>query len=116
MKQAKPGTCPRCSCHHKPDHVCRDEYEGWTYWELRENEDYAGLVAHCRAVVDWRLGELDGLCALGLAYVLNREPAKAISLLSESHRKEPSVKSLQRVILDALFAQGKDETSLTGWS
>ncbi len=51
------------------------------------------------------------LCELGFAHVLNGQPEKAIALLAESHRKEPWVRSVQRVILEALFAQGKDETA-----
>ncbi len=104
------GTCPHCGRQHERERLCQADYEGWRYWELHEKEDYAGLVAHCEAVVDWQPGDPDALCALGFAHVLNGEPAKAIALLSDSHRRQPEETRLQRVILQALFAQGKDET------
>ncbi len=44
------------------------------------------------------------------AYVLNGEPEKAIDLLTEPHRRSPADTEFQFVILDALFAMGKDET------
>lgn len=42
--------------------------------------------------------------------MLNGEPKKAIELLSEPHRKYPNWHDFQHVLLDALFALGKDET------
>ncbi len=70
----------------------------------------AGLVAHWQAVVEWEDGDRHGLHKLGEAYVLNGEPAKTIELLSEPYRRSPDDPEFQFVILDALFALGKDET------
>ncbi len=109
-QQERLATCPHCGRRHSRGRLCRAEYEGWAYWGLREKEDYAGLVAHCEAVVEWSCGP-GALCELGFAHVLNGQPEKAIALLAESHRKEPWVRSFQRVILEALFALGKDETA-----
>ncbi len=105
---AKAVTCPYCGGGHSKSYLCESEFEGWEIdFELREKEDYAGLVAHYKAVVEW---SGDGLFQLGDAYVLNGEPEKAIELLTEPYREQPRNEEYQRVIVDALFALGKDET------
>ncbi len=112
MRKAKIGECPFCSARHSRDYRCEAEFEAWEIdYELREKEEYAGLVAHYEAVVEWYGDGFEGLCELGDAYVLNGEPDKAIELLSEPHRQDPLNEEFQRVILDALFALGKDETA-----
>jgi hypothetical protein len=46
---------------------------------------------------------------LGKAYVLNGEYGNAIKFMSDHHSKRPWIGDYQYVILDALFALGKDE-------
>lgn len=41
---------------------------------------------------------------------MNGEPEKAIKLLTEPHRQNPADVEFQHVILDALYALGKNET------
>ncbi len=107
-RSAKIATCPYCGGGHSKSYLCEAELEGWEIdYELREKDDYAGLVAHYEAVVEW---SGDCLYHLGDAYVLNGEPEKAIELLTEPYREQPGDEEYQRVILDALFALGKDET------
>ncbi len=77
---------------------------------LIENQDYAGLVAFLEAVVARREGDLYAVKDLGEAYVMNGQPRRAIELLTPVHRCRPDFEDVQWVILDALFAQGKDET------
>ncbi len=92
---------------HSKSYLCEAEFEGWEIdYELLEKRDYAGLVAHYEAVVEWESGSRNSLHKLGEAYVLHGEPEKAIELLSEPHRKAPGDKEFQHVILDALFALG----------
>ncbi len=110
-RKAKAATCPYCSGRHSKSHLCEAEFEAWEIdYELHQKQDYAGLVAHYRAVVEWESGGHHGLFNLGEAYVLNGEPEKAIELLREPHRQSPRDEEFQHVILDALFALGKDET------
>lgn len=110
-KRAKVGTCPYCSGRHSKSYLCEAQFEAWEIpYELHERQDYAGLVAHYQAVVEWEGRDRNSLYDLGEAYVLNGEPEKAIELLAAPHRQDPRNKEFQRVILDALFALGKDET------
>ncbi len=109
--KAKAATCPCCGGRHSKSYLCEGEFEGWEIdYELLEKKDYAGLVAHYQAVVEWQPGHPHWLHKLGEAYLLNGEPEKAIELLSEPHRQNPYHEDLQHVILGALFALGKDET------
>ncbi len=78
--------------------------------ELIENRDYAGLVVYLEEVVARRDGDLYAVKDLGEAYVMNGEPERAIELLTPVHRRRPDFEDVQWVILDALFAQGQDET------
>ncbi len=109
-KKARIGPCPYCGRRHSKQYRCEAELEAWEIeYELRQKEDYGGLVAHYEAVVEWESGGLNALLELGDAYVLNGEPEKAIDLLAEPHRQNPEAQELHYVILDALFALGKDE-------
>lgn len=109
--KSKVGSCPYCGRRHSRSYLCEAGFEAWEIdYELREKKDYAGLIAHYKAVVEWESGGPRGLYRLGEAYVLNGEPEKAIELLSGAHRKYPHDEDIQHVILDALFALGKDET------
>ena len=110
-KKGKVASCPYCGRRHRKSYPCEAEFEAWEIdYELREKKDYAGLIAHYQAVVEWESGAPHGLHRLGEAYVLNGEPEKAVELLSEAHRNYPHNEDIQHVILDALFALGKDET------
>ncbi len=105
------ASCPYCGRCHSRGYRCEAEFEAWEIgYELHARQDYEGLVAHYRAVVEWEGGTRYGLFDLGEAYVLNGEPEKAIELLAEPHRQNPGAEEFQHVILEALFALGKDET------
>lgn len=110
-KRAKVGTCPYCRRRHSRSYLCEAGFEAWEFDdELREAKDYAGLVAHYKAVFEWESGRPHALHKLGEAYVLNGEPEKAIELLSKPHLQHPENEDFQHVIIDALFALEKDET------
>ncbi len=111
-KRARVGsTCPYCGGRHSKSYLCEAEFEAWEIdYELHRRKNYAGLVAHYQAVVEWESGDRHGLHKLGEAYILNGEPEKAIELLAEPHRRRPDDTEFQFVILDALLALGKDET------
>lgn len=109
-------TCPCCHRRLPPD-ACDDlarleQLEGDLEARvgLIERRDYAGLVAYLEEVVARRDGDLYAAKDLGEAYVMNGEPQRAIELLAPVHRRRPDFEDVQRVILDALFAQGQDET------
>ncbi len=82
---------------------------------LIEEQDFSGLVAHLEEIVARRSGDLYAVKDLGEAYVMNGEPQRAIELLAPVHRRWPDFEDVQWVILDALFAQGRDETCFD-WS
>ncbi len=87
-----------------------DDIEEWEiYAELREKEDYPGLVRYCRQRAQRFPDDPYAQYYLGEAYVLNGEYEKAIQFLSKHHGKHPDVTDFQHVILDALFALGKTE-------
>ncbi|MCP3958598.1 MAG: tetratricopeptide repeat protein [bacterium] len=77
--------------------------------ELIEHEDYPGLVAYLERIVDRRPGDAYAVKDLGEAYVMNEEPEKALELLEPLYREAPQFEAVQWVILDALFALGRDE-------
>ncbi len=77
---------------------------------LIEKRDWDGLVVYLEEVVARRDGDLYAVKDLGEAYVMNGEPERAIELLTPVHRRRPDFEDVQWVILDALFAQGQDET------
>ncbi len=107
----KTGTCPFCGGRHRRDYRCEAEYEAWeSDYELRQQEEYARLVAHYEAVVEWAGDSPHVLHRLGDAYVRNGQPGKAIELLTEPHRRHPANEDIQYVILDALFGMGREET------
>ena len=87
-----------------------DDFEAWeAVVELREKEDYPGLVRYCKQRAGRFPNDPYSQFYLGEAYVLNGEHEKAMELLSEHHRKQPDNMDFQHVILDALFALGKNE-------
>lgn len=107
-----------CPCCHRPMPIdgCEpsrferltDDLEARV--ELIEKRDWAGLVAYLEQVIARRDGDLYTVKDLGEAYVMNGEPQRAIELLTPVHRRRPDFADVQWVILDALFAQGRDET------
>ena len=87
-----------------------DDFEAWEpLVEFREKKDYAGLVEYCKHRAEKYPKDLYAQFYLGEAYVLNGEYEKAIEFLSHHHKKHPWNIDFQHVILDALFALGKDE-------
>jgi len=87
-----------------------DDFEAWeALVELREAEDYPGLVKYCKQRAERFPDDPYSQFYLGEAYVLNGEYEKAIEFLSEQHLKQPGNMDFQHVILDALFALGKNE-------
>ena len=112
----EPRVCPCCHRALPPDaqadleRFARLEGELKTRVGLIENRDYPGLVAYLEDIVARREGDLYAVKDLGEAYVMNGEPERAIRLLTPVHRRRPDFEDVQWVILDALFAQGRDET------
>ena len=87
------------------------ESELQTKLELIEKEDYASLVDYLEEVVERRPDDAYAAKDLGEAYVLQGEAGKALELLAPWHRRHPRFEDVQWVILDALFASGRDERS-----
>ncbi len=77
--------------------------------ELREKENYAGLVEYCKHRAERFPDDPYAQFYLGEAYVLNGEYEKAIEFGSHHHKKQPWNIDFQHVLLDALFALGKNE-------
>jgi tetratricopeptide (TPR) repeat protein len=93
----------------EPDHESSD-FEEWEIdAELRDKEDYPGLVEYCKQRAERFHDDPYAQYYLGEAYVLNGEYEKAIEFLSEHHRRHPDNLDFQYVILDALFALGKTD-------
>ena len=87
-----------------------DEFEEWQADDhFLRKENYAGLVKLRERRLVRRPGELHAEIELGEAYVLNGEYEKALAWLSELHQKDPDHPDIQHLILDALFATGKNE-------
>ncbi len=106
-----PGTCPFCGGQHPRYYRCRAEYEARENdYELRQQEDPAWLVSYYQAIIEWVGASSHMLQRLAEAHVLNGQPEKALELLAEPHRRHPSDEDVQVVILDALFAMGRDES------
>ena len=95
---------------HDEYHQEFHDFEAWeALVELREAEDYPGLVRYCKRRADRFPDDPYSQFYLGEAYVLNGEYEKAIEFLSKHHREQPDNMDFQHVILDALFALGKNE-------
>ena len=91
----------------EPDDESYD-FEEWEIdAELRDEENYPGLVEYCKQRAERLPDDPYAQYYLGEAYVLNGEYEKAIEFLSEHHRRHPDNLDFQYVILDALFALGK---------
>jgi tetratricopeptide (TPR) repeat protein len=94
---------------HDPDKVWDDFEERETHYELREKEDWPGLVKYCKQRAERFPDDLYAQYYLGDAYVLNGEYDKALEFLSKHHRRHPWNPDYHHVILDALYALGKTE-------
>ena len=90
-----------------------EEFHDFEEWELHaellEKKDYPTLVEYCKQRAEQRPDDLYAQHDLGQAYVLNGEYEKAIEFISDHHRKHPWNEDYQYIILDALFALGRDE-------
>ncbi|MEM7355521.1 MAG: hypothetical protein AAF657_32205, partial [Acidobacteriota bacterium] len=87
------------------------ERELQTRLDLIEAEDPEGLVTFLEGVVRRRPEDAYAAKDLGEAYVLQGEPLAALELLTPLHRRHPHFEDVQWVLLDALFAAGRDEDS-----
>jgi tetratricopeptide (TPR) repeat protein len=86
------------------------DFEEWEIdAELRDKEDYPGLVEYRKQRAERFHDDPYAQYYLAEAYVLNGEYEKAIEFLSEHHRRHPDNLDFQYVILDALFALGKTD-------
>ena len=77
--------------------------------ELRDKENYSGLVEYRKQRSERFHDNPYAKYYLGEAYVLNGEYEKAIEFLSEHHKHQPDNPDYHHVILDALYALGKTE-------
>ena len=93
----------------EPDDESYDFEEWEIAAELRDEENYPGLVEYCKQRAERLPDDPYAQYYLGEAYVLNSEYEKAIEFLSEHHRRHPDNLDFQHVILDALFAVGKTD-------
>jgi len=76
---------------------------------LREKKDYPGLVSYCEGRAKRFPDDPYSQYYLGEAYVLNGEFEKAIQFLTKHHSEFPENIGFHHIILDALFALGKNE-------
>ena len=103
-------TKPAISLNSRVDDDNEDDFGAWEpLVAFREKEDYAGLVEYCKHAAERSPDDPYAQFCLGEAYVLNGEYEKAIEFLSHHHKKQPWNIDFQYVILDALFALGKNE-------
>lgn len=87
-----------------------DNFEDWEpFVELHDKKDYPALVKYCEQRATKFPDDPYAQYYLGEAYVLNGEYKKAIQFISKLHKKYPENMDYQHVILDALFALGKNE-------
>jgi tetratricopeptide (TPR) repeat protein len=87
------------------------DFEGWeALSELHDEEDYPTLVKYCKEKLKKNPKDPYSQIYLGEAYVLNGDYEKAIQFLTRCLKNDPENIDFQYVILDALFALGKDET------
>lgn len=90
-----------------------NEFEYWQIDEkLLEKKDYKGLLKFRQKIAAQNPDNGYVFIRLGEAYILNGEYDKAIELLGnwiKGNPDHPALESIQYIILDALFASGKDE-------
>lgn len=105
-----PANRSKSPASHDGYHHEFHDFEAWEVLvELREAEDYPGLVRYCKRRAERFPDDPYSQFYLGEAYVLNGEFKKGIEFMSEHHKKHPWNSDYQHVILDALFALGKTE-------
>ena len=92
------------------DYEPENDYEDWEAdYELISKGDYAGLVKYREEIVKNNPSDFFSKYYLGEAYILNKEFEKAIDYLTPLHNKEPDEENIHILILDAIFALGKNE-------
>ncbi len=87
----------------------RQEIEFLNAEEYRRKGDLRGEIAHCLAVLGQRPSDLAVLYYLGRTYLEIGEAEKVIEVIGAGHRAYPRLLDFQDLLLDALFALGKDE-------
>jgi len=85
-------------------------------WEAEayffDMRDWRGLVEYRKQKADSQSDNLYDQWSLGEAYVLNEEYEKAISFLSNLHKKYADDPNIQYSLVEALLAVGKDENAI----
>lgn len=89
-----------------------EECEWFDWWceeacNLRDAEDFAGYVAHCEERVKRDPEDSCGVAALGEAFLLHKEPEKAIEVVTPGYREDPDHEFGEEIILEALQALGR---------
>ena len=98
------------SLEELPTNEAFDDFEAWEVsFELREQKDYPALIKYYKHRAEVSPTDLNSQCYLAEAYNLNGEYKKTIDLLAQHHRQNPDYVDIQYMILDALFALGKNE-------
>jgi len=86
-----------------------DDFEDWEAdYNLIENRDYQKLVKLRENYFKKNSDDIYGHVRLGEAYVMNKEYEKALETMKTLHAIEPDFRDAYYIILDALFAQGKE--------
>jgi tetratricopeptide (TPR) repeat protein len=85
--------------------------EDWeAYYRFIEKGDYEGLLCYYKKQAATDPDDLHIQYYLGEAYILNGKCDEAIEFLAKLHKGNPQDQDFQHLILDALFALGKNET------
>jgi len=99
--------CPMCRRAADLDDdgvpVGRKEYE------LYSREDWAALVRLRERQLSRHPDDVHVRLSLAEAHLLGGEPAQALELASECHRREPDDPWIEDTLLEALFALGRTE-------
>ena len=92
-----------------------EDYIDFEDWEDRQkffdDEDFAGMVTYYEEQVKRTPQDYNAQYYLGEAYVFNGQYDKAISHVGALLDDDPGEEMYQFLVLDALFAQGKDENA-----
>ncbi len=105
----------RLALHPEQQASWRELEELEDAWERKldflETGDYAAMVMYFEQLDQDCPGDVEILRDLGEAYILNGDWQKAIELLAAPHAEHPDYLEFQYILLDALFASGRDETA-----
>jgi len=80
-----------------------------------ESKDYGGLIEYLENYTRLNPKDEYAKCRLGEAFILNGEYESALKYMSEMYKQSPDNINVEYVLLDALFALGKDENDFE-WS